>query len=125
MPDPILERFVAGRSAQGFLQSCLRHKSLENRPNSRRLLLLAEFHWNTLDGKSSTGRISKNLLAIPRSCIRCVSNNNDAKLLTLEGVSEIILNLSMSMSDGYPLSASSIAVSITGTGKQQFRQLLE
>jgi hypothetical protein len=86
MCQPILERFVAGRSAQGFLRRCLRHKSLENRPNSPRLLLLAEFHWDTLDGKSSTGRISKNLLAIPRSRIRCVSNNSDAKSLTLEGM---------------------------------------
>src|SRR5271155_1901095 len=46
VPDPILERFVAGRSAQSFLQPCLRHK--EPPPNGWRLLL-AEFHWNTLD----------------------------------------------------------------------------
>jgi len=59
------------------------------------------------------------------SHIRCASNNNDAKSLTLEGVSEIIPNLSMSMSDGCPLSASLIAVGITGTGKQQFHRLLE
>jgi len=84
-----------------------------------------EFHWNTLDGKSSTGRISKNLLAIPRSRIRYASNNSDAKSLTQEGVSEVIPNLSMSMSDGCPLSASSIAVGIIGTGKQQFHRLLE
>jgi hypothetical protein len=118
--DPIFERFVAGRGAQGFLQPCLRHKSLENCPNSRRLLLPAEFYWNTLDGKSSTDRISKNLLAIPRSRIRCASNNSDAKSLTLEGVGEIILNLSMLKSDACLPSASSIAVGITGTGKQQF-----
>jgi hypothetical protein len=83
---------------------CLRYNLLEDRPNSRRLLLLVEFRPNTLDGKSSTGRMSS-----PPSLFHAVRcgvqvTNIDVKPLALEVVSEIILGLSMSVSDSCPLS---------------------
>jgi hypothetical protein len=98
---------------EGFLPPHFRH----NRPNSRRLLLLVEFRRNTIGGKSSTGCMSETPFPIPRSGLRRASDNIDVKSLALEVVSEVILYLSTSMSDSCPLSASSIAVSITRTGE--------
>lgn len=108
---------MASRSAKGFLPPCLRYSLLEDRPNSRRLLLLVEFRPNTLDGKSSTGRMSS-----PPSLFHAVRcgvqvTNIDVKPLALEVVSEIMLGLSMSVSDSCLLSASSIVVGITRTGE--------
>lgn len=83
---------------------------LESRPNSWRLLLDL-FHFMTLEGRSSAEFLSAGDSPL---FIRRASERKDAKPLNDDGVSEIALNLSMSMSDSRPFSGSSTIVRMTG-----------
>jgi hypothetical protein len=117
VPGPVLERFVAGRSAKGFFPPCLCHNLPEDRPNSRRLPLLVKFRPNTLDDKSSTGYMSSPFSLFHAVRYDVQATNIDVKPLAFKVVSEIILGLSMLVSDSCPLSAFSIAVGISRTAE--------
>jgi hypothetical protein len=88
---------------------------LESRPERWRLRALDLSHCMTLDGTSFTGCLSNDVLDDGRCAIRRASDRRDAKPLIDDGVSEIMLNLFMSISESCPFSDSSIKVGIVRT----------